>query len=146
MKNLTIKIAASIVVILSSFSLQSCTKESTITPVKAPAETPVPANKNTLIGKWRAVKGKLTIDREFIKGSTENNGTGNEKETTTSTSNIVNVFTAKFNWDITDDVLHFQIVADEFFIFELTENGNRLLLFDEINKKKVLAYTFERIN
>ena len=75
MKNSIIKIAACIVVALSSLSLQSCKKES--------VETVAPINK-TVIGKWRAVSGNRTFEREFIKGASGNQGTGNFKLTETN--------------------------------------------------------------
>lgn len=139
-----IKIAISIVVVLSSFSMQSCQKEETkIVPVETPV--PAPVNKNTLIGKWRAIKGTTTIEREFISGATGNSGTGNNKETTATTSNIQSVITSTFKWSLTSNVLHFQIVADEFFFIQIINNGNRLLLFDEAHRNQLL-FTFERVN
>ena len=130
-----IKIAVCIVVALSSFSLQSCKKEN--------IETVAPINK-TVIGKWRAVSGNRTIEREFIKGASETQGVGNSKFTEIGIGNAVTVTTAPFNWDITSNgFLHISQVADIFFKMEISPDGKRMLLFDEVTDR--LSFTFERI-
>lgn len=132
-----IKIAFCLFVFISSLGLQSCQKEN---------EEIVPVKTNlSVIGKWRAVKGTTTIEREFIKGPTDNKGTGHSKETTVSGSRVETIINATFDWEINETLLHFRIVADEFFIFKITENGNRLILFDEVHRDRVLL-TFERVN
>ncbi len=135
MKSSIIKIAVSIIVLLSSFSLQSCKKEATeIAPVN-----------NTIIGKWRAVNGNRTTEREFIKGADELHGSGNVKITTTSIGNSVTISTAPFTWDISRNVLHINNIADVEFIFQISEDGSRMIFFDVVNRDQVSA-TFERIN
>ncbi|HNY55394.1 MAG TPA: hypothetical protein PKI86_07200 [Chitinophagales bacterium] len=135
MKSSIIKIALSIVILLSSFGLQSCKKEATEI---------APANK-TIIGKWRAVNGNRTTEREFIKGADELHGSGNVKITTTSIGNSVTVSTAPFTWDISRNVLHINNIADVEFIFQISEDGSRMIFFDVVNRDQVSA-TFERIN
>lgn len=135
MKSTIIKIALSIVVILSSFSLQSCKKEAAdIAPVNT-----------SIIGKWKAIKGTRTIEREFIKGADSNSGTGNFKQTEIDVFGTVTVINASFNWEIVGNLLLISQIADIGFIFQLTDNGNRLTLFDEVNTCQV-SFTFERIN
>jgi len=135
MKSSIIKIALSIVVLLSSFGLQSCKKEATeIAPVN-----------NTIIGKWRAVNGNRTTEREFIKGADELHGSGNVKITTTSIGNSVTISTAPFTWDISVNVLHINNIADVEFIFQISEDGSRMIFFDFVNRDRVEA-TFERMN
>lgn len=133
--NLIIKIALSIVVIISTFGLQSCKKESSsITPTT-----------NTIIGKWRSVSGNNTLEREFIKGANSNSGTGISKFTTITFGSTVQVTTEPFTWVINGNGLAISQIADIAFIFEITNNGNRLILFDEVNRDRV-SFTFERIN
>ena len=135
MKTSIIKIVLSIVVLLSSFSLQSCKKEAAeVTPVNT-----------TIIGKWKAIKGTKTFEREFFKGADTNSGTGNFKLTEVDAFGTVTVITAPFNWDISNRILHISQIADIAFIFQVTDNGNRLTLFDEVNTTQV-SFTFERIN
>lgn len=135
MKSSIINIALSILVLLSSFGLQSCKKEATdIAPVN-----------NTIIGKWRAVDGNRTTEREFIKGADELHGSGNVKVTTTSIGNAVTVTTAPFTWDISVNVLHINNIADVEFIFQISEDGSRMIFFDFVNRDRVEA-TFERMN
>lgn len=136
MKSSIIKIALSIVVLLSSFSLQSCKKET--------VENIAPINK-TIIGKWRAVNGTRTTEREFIKGADELHGTGNVKITTTSIGNAVTVTTAPFNWDISGNVVHIENIADVEFVFQISEDGSRMIFFDFVNRDQISA-TFERVN
>ena len=135
MKNSILKIVFSIVVILSSFSLQSCKKESMEI---APENT-------SIIGKWRAVNGNRTTEREFIKGADELHGTGNVKITTTNIGNIVTVTTAPFNWDISGNIIHINNIADIDFVFQITEDGSRMIFFDSVNRDQISA-TFEKIN
>ncbi len=135
MKSSIIKIALSIVVLLSSFSLQSCKKEATDI---------APSNK-TIIGKWRAVNGNRTTEREFIKGADELHGTGNVKITTTNLGNAVTITTAPFTWDISRNVVHINNIADIEFVFQITEDGSRMIFFDFVNREQISA-TFERIN
>lgn len=135
MKSSIINIAISIVVVLASFSLQSCKKETAgIAPVN-----------NTVIGKWKAIKGTRTFEREFIKGQDTNSGTGNFKLTETDRFGTVTTVTAPFTWDISNRLLHISQIADIGFVFQLTENGNRLILFDEVHTDEI-SFTFERIN
>jgi len=131
-----IKIALSIVVLVSSFSFQSCSKEK--------QETIAPVNK-TIIGKWKAIKGTKTIEREFIKGSDANSGTGNFKSSETDRFGSITVVTAPFTWQIINNIIQISQVADIGFFFQITENGNRLIFFDEVNTNLV-SFTFERIN
>jgi hypothetical protein len=135
MKNSIIKIAISIIVVLSSFSLQSCKKESVQI---------VPEN-TSIIGKWRAVNGNKTTEREFIKGADEQHGTGNVKITTTNIGNTVTITTAPFNWDISGNSIHINNIADVDFIFQISEDGSRMIFFDSVNRDLISA-TFERIN
>ena len=138
-----IKITLSIIVALSFFFFFFCKNgETKITPVQASVPAPV---HNTIIGKWRAVKGTTTIEREFISGINGNSGTGNNKETIVSTKNVQTVITSTFKWNLSGDILHFQIVADEFFFIQIINNGTRLLLFDEAHRNQLL-FTFERVN
>ncbi len=142
MKNSIIKMAICVVVFTSSFGLQSCQKEKEeVVPVKNIS----PIANISIVGKWRAVKGTTTIEREFIKGSVDNKGTGHSKETIVNASRVETVITSTFDWEIDEDLLHFRIVADEFFIIKITDNGNRLILFDEAHRDKVM-FTFERVN
>lgn len=135
MKSSIIKIALSIIVVLSSISLQSCKKEATeIAPVN-----------NTIIGKWRAVNGNKTTEREFIKGADEQHGTGNVKITTTNIGNSLTVTTAPFNWDISGNIIHINNIADVDFIFQISEDGSRMIFFDSVNRDQISA-TFEQIN
>lgn len=138
MKNSILNIATCIVVCISSFGLQSCQKEKEgIVPVKYIS--------TSVVGKWRAVKGTITIEREFIKKSADNKGTGHNKETKVTASRVETVITSTFDWEIQESILHFRIIADEFFFVKITDNGNRLILFDEVHRDQVL-YTFERVN
>lgn len=135
MKSSIIKIALSIVVLLSSLGIQSCKKEAAeITPVNT-----------SIIGKWKAISGTKTIEREFIKGADTNSGTGNFKSTNVDAFGTVTIITAPFTWDINNNTLNISQLADIAFIFQLTDNGNRLILFDNINTNQ-LSFTFERIN
>lgn len=131
-----IKIALCILVLISSFGLQSCSKEKTEI---------APKTNNTIIGKWKAIKGTRTIIREFIKGKDANSGTGTFKQTETNQFGSVTTITEPFTWKITNNSLFISQIADIGFIFQLTENGDRLILFDEVNSNQVF-FTFERIN
>ncbi|MFN8295646.1 MAG: hypothetical protein U0T69_05590 [Chitinophagales bacterium] len=145
MKNSIIKIALSIIVILTSFSFQSCQKEVEITPDKAPVVT-APVINNSIIGKWKALFGKTTIEREFKQGSSPNIGTGTNKETTLVSSSIQNILNSTFNWEISNSsVLHFKVVADEFYFIQIIDNGKRMLWFDEAKRTR-LIFTFERVD
>lgn len=129
------KIAVCIAVFISSFGLQSCKKDTIeIAPVN-----------KSIIGKWKSINGTGTTEREFRKGIDDLHGTGNIKITTTNTGNELVVITAPFNWDISGNVLHIENIADVEFVFQITEDGNRLILFDFIHRNQVSA-TFERIN
>lgn len=131
-----IKIALSIVVLLSSFGLQSCSKEKTEI---------APTTNNSIIGSWKAIKGTRTIIREFVKGADANSGTGNFKQTETNQFGSVTTITEPFTWNIANNKLNISQIADIGFIFQLSENGNRLILFDEVNTNQV-SFTFERTN
>jgi len=131
-----IKIALSIVILVFSFSFQSCTKEKN--------ETIAPVNK-TIIGKWKAIKGTRTIEREFIKGSDAKSGTGNFKQTEINSFGTVTVVTEPFTWQIINNIIQISQIADIGFVFQITNDGNRLILFDEVHTELV-SFTFERIN
>ena len=134
MKSSIINFALSILVLLSSFGLQSCKKEATdIAPVNT-----------SIIGKWKAIKGTRTIEREFIKGADSKSGTGNFKQTEIDAFGTVTVITAPFNWEINGNNLFISQIADIGFVFQLTDNGNRLTLFDKVFTTQV-SFTFERI-
>ena len=131
-----IKIAVCIIVALSSISLQSCKKEATeIAPVNT-----------SIVGTWSTVLSSAkTLERQFIKGSSENAGTGFVRTIVTGSNGSVTVTTSPFNWDIDGNFLHIENVADVGFFFEITANGERLILFDEVNRNEV-SFTFDRIN
>lgn len=135
MKLSNIKIALCFVVFFSSFSLQSCKKETTqITPIN-----------KSIIGKWKAIKGTRTTEREFIKGTDDKSGTGNFKQTETNSFGSLTTITEPFTWQIINNTIQISQIADIGFIFQITEDGNRLIFFDEINTSQV-SFTFERVN
>lgn len=137
-----IKIALSILVALSFFSLQSCKKEETkITPVQTQA--PAPVNK-TIIGKWRAIKGTRTTIFEFIKGIDDNHGSGKIETTTLNPGNNVTVSTIPIKWIIFGINLEIMNDFDNVFTFQLSDDGSRLIIFSDSNRKDIYA-TCERI-
>jgi hypothetical protein len=69
---------------------------------------------------------------------------GNFKQTEIDAFGTVTVITAPFNWEIVGNLLLISQIADIGFVFQLTDNGNRLTLFDEVNTSQV-SFTFERI-
>ena len=136
MQNLIIKIALSIVVLVSTFGLQSCKKEAT---------SIAPISNNTIVGSWKAIKGTRTIIREFKKGANATSGTGLFKQTETNQFGSVITTTEPFTWEINSNQLIISQIADISFVFQLADNGNRLILFDSFNTNLV-SFTFERIN
>lgn len=140
MKNLIIKIALSIIVVLSSFGMQSCQKEANITPVKAPA----PIINKTIIGKWRSVIGTSTAVREFTKGVDENQGTGSIQVTTTTPGGGVTTSTEPFKWSVDGNKLHLVNSFNMIFLFQISEDGSRLIIFTDKEMKQISS-TSERI-
>ena len=136
MKLSSIKMAFNIVVFASIFNLQSCKKEATgITPINT-----------TIIGTWKTVlsSGKI-LERQFIKGAANNAGTGITRIIAPGSNNAVTTTTSPFNWDTEGNHLHLENIADVGFIFEITADGKKLILFDEVNTNQV-SFTFERVN
>lgn len=136
MKTLIVQLICSVLVLLSSFGLQSCKKES---DAIAPANT-------SIIGKWKNVNSTRTLEREFIQGESATSGTGIATVTTNSTTpdNSVTTTTSPFTWRINGNNLAISNIADVDFIFEITADGKRLILFDSVNTNQV-SFIFERV-
>ena len=131
MKSTIIKIALSIVVILSSFSLQSCKKE---------AAEIAPVNRS-IIGKWKGISFQKTLEREFVKGINENEGTGTL--VTTSIENPSDTRTTTFTWKTSGVTITFND-ANEFELFEISSDGKKLSFFKRTNGTKTIE--MDRIN
>jgi hypothetical protein len=134
MKTAIINMAFSIAVFISSFGLQSCSKEKNdIAPVNT-----------SIIGTWTTVlsSGK-TLERQFIKGNTEQAGTGISRVIANDIFGTVT--TTPFNWDISGNSIHINNIADVDFIFEITADGKKLIFFDSVNTSQV-SFIFTRIN
>lgn len=141
MKTTTIfNIALCIIITISSLGLQSCSKETTteVTPVNAPVVN------SSIIGKWRAIKGTRTTIFEFIKGIDDNHGSGKIETTTLNPGNNVTVSTIPIKWIIFGINLEIMNDFDNVFTFQLSDDGSRLIIFSDSNRKDIYA-TCERI-